>query len=166
MMATLSDRSGQFVATAFDDDATAALEAAAKAGLCGLLTVELDRRAGDETPRVTIKRFQPLERPCQANAAADDRARARWRDSRAHRRASSQTRAAATACFASSCRWRQVARRRRRRPRFRARRRACRPHRAHYRRGERRPLRSGAAEARPRRLSVTPSRTRRGSRGS
>jgi DNA polymerase-3 subunit alpha len=60
MMATLSDPSGQFIATAFDDDATAALEAAAKAGLCGLLTVELDRRAGDETPRVTIKRFQPL----------------------------------------------------------------------------------------------------------
>jgi len=25
-----------------------------------LLGVELDRRAGDETPRVTIKRFQPL----------------------------------------------------------------------------------------------------------
>jgi DNA polymerase-3 subunit alpha len=25
-----------------------------------LLSVELDRRAGDETPRVTIKRFQPL----------------------------------------------------------------------------------------------------------
>jgi DNA polymerase-3 subunit alpha len=60
MMATLSDSSGQFVATAFDDEATSALEAAAKAGQCGLLNVELDRRAGDETPRVTIKRIQPL----------------------------------------------------------------------------------------------------------
>ena len=60
MMATLSDSSGQFVATAFDDEATAALEAAAKGGQCGLLSVELDRRAGDETPRVTIKRVQPL----------------------------------------------------------------------------------------------------------
>lgn len=60
MMATLSDRSGQFVATAFDEEATSALEAAAKSGQCGLLTVELDRRAGDETPRVTVKRFQPL----------------------------------------------------------------------------------------------------------
>lgn len=60
MMATLSDSSGQFVATAFDDDATAALEAAAKTGQCGLLGVELDRRAGDEAPRVTIKRFQSL----------------------------------------------------------------------------------------------------------
>jgi DNA polymerase-3 subunit alpha len=60
MMATLSDPSGQFVATAFDDEATTALEAAAKAGQCGLLTVELDRRAGDDTPRVAIKRIQPL----------------------------------------------------------------------------------------------------------
>jgi DNA polymerase-3 subunit alpha len=60
MMATLSDSSGQYVATAFDDEATAALEAAAKAAQCGLLSVELDRRAGDETPRVTIKRMQPL----------------------------------------------------------------------------------------------------------
>jgi DNA polymerase-3 subunit alpha len=60
MMATISDSSGQFVATAFDDEATAALETAAKAGQCGLLSVELDRRSGDETPRVTIKRVQPL----------------------------------------------------------------------------------------------------------
>jgi DNA polymerase-3 subunit alpha len=60
MMATLSDSSGQFVATAFDDEATVALEAAAKAGQCGLLTVELDRRAGDEAPRVTVKRVQLL----------------------------------------------------------------------------------------------------------
>src|SRR4051812_16963395 len=60
MMATLSDSSGQFIATAFDDDASAALEAAAKAGECGLLGVELDRRSGDEMPRVTVKRFQAL----------------------------------------------------------------------------------------------------------
>ena len=60
MVATLSDGSGQFVATVFDDEATAALEAAAKGGQCGLLSVELDRRSGDEMPRVTIKRFQPL----------------------------------------------------------------------------------------------------------
>src|SRR5438445_1545880 len=60
MIATLSDSSGQFVATAFDDEATAALESAAKAGQCGLLSVEIDRRAGDETPRVTIRRFPPL----------------------------------------------------------------------------------------------------------
>jgi DNA polymerase-3 subunit alpha len=61
MVAGLSDRSGQFEATVFDDEPSVALEAAAKAGGCGLLTVELDRRAGDDAPRVTIKRFQPLE---------------------------------------------------------------------------------------------------------
>ena len=30
-------------------------------GGCGLLTVELDRRPGEETPRVTVKRIQPFE---------------------------------------------------------------------------------------------------------
>jgi DNA polymerase-3 subunit alpha len=61
MVAALSDRSGQFEATVFDEEPASALEAAAKAGSCGLLTVELDRRTGDDSPRVTIKRFQPLE---------------------------------------------------------------------------------------------------------
>ena len=61
MVASLSDPSGQFEATVFDDEPSQALEAAAKAGSCGLIHVELDRRAGDEAPRVTVKRFQPLE---------------------------------------------------------------------------------------------------------
>jgi len=61
MLATISDPSGQYEATAFDDEPSAALEAAAKSGGCGLMTVELDRRAGEETPRVTVKRFQPLD---------------------------------------------------------------------------------------------------------
>jgi DNA polymerase-3 subunit alpha len=61
MMATISDPSGQYEATVFDDEPGAELETAAKAGGCGLMTVELDRRPGEETPRVTIKRFQPLE---------------------------------------------------------------------------------------------------------
>lgn len=61
MMATISDPSGQYEATVFDDEPSAELEAAAKAGGCGLMTVELDRRPGEDTPRVTIKRFQPLE---------------------------------------------------------------------------------------------------------
>ena len=61
MVAVLSDPSGQFEATVFDDEPAAAIEAAAKTGGCGLLTVELDRRSGDDLPRVTIKRFQPLE---------------------------------------------------------------------------------------------------------
>jgi DNA polymerase-3 subunit alpha len=68
MMASLSDPSGQFEATVFDDEACAEVEAAAKAGgACGLLTVELDRRAGDESPRVAIKRFQPLDRLAKAS---------------------------------------------------------------------------------------------------
>jgi DNA polymerase-3 subunit alpha len=61
LMATLSDSSGQYFATAFDDEPCAALEAAVKSGACGLMAVELDRRPGDEVPRVTIKRFQPLD---------------------------------------------------------------------------------------------------------
>ncbi len=61
MRVTISDPSGQFEATAFDDEPCAALEAAAKSGECGLLTVELDRRPGDDVPRVAIKRFQPLD---------------------------------------------------------------------------------------------------------
>jgi DNA polymerase-3 subunit alpha len=61
LMATISDPSGQYEATVFDDEPSADLERAAKAGACGLMTVELDRRPGDETPRVTVKRFQPLD---------------------------------------------------------------------------------------------------------
>ena len=61
LMATLSDASGQFVATCFDDLVAKDLEEAARAGGCGLMTVELDRRPGEETPRVTVKRIQPFE---------------------------------------------------------------------------------------------------------
>jgi DNA polymerase-3 subunit alpha len=61
LTARLSDASGQFEATIFDDDTAAAVEAAAKAGQCGLLGVELDRRPGEDQPRVTIRRFEPLE---------------------------------------------------------------------------------------------------------
>ena len=62
MMATISDPSGQYEATVFDDEPSADLEKAAKTGDCGLMTVELDRRPGEEAPRVTVKRFQPFER--------------------------------------------------------------------------------------------------------
>ncbi|AXJ97155.1 MULTISPECIES: DNA polymerase III subunit alpha [unclassified Sphingomonas] len=61
MMATLSDASGQFIATCFDDAVAADLEEAAREGGCGLITVELDRRPGEETPRVSVKRIQPFE---------------------------------------------------------------------------------------------------------
>ncbi|HEU4957725.1 MAG TPA: DNA polymerase III subunit alpha [Sphingomicrobium sp.] len=61
LTATISDASGQYEATAFDDEPCADLETAAKSSSCGLMTVELDRRPGDDTPRVTVKKFQPLE---------------------------------------------------------------------------------------------------------
>ena len=61
LMATISDASGQYEATVFDDEPSAAVETAAKSGACGLLRVELDRRPGEDAPRVTIKQFQPLE---------------------------------------------------------------------------------------------------------
>ena len=61
LMATLSDASGQFVATCFDDVVAATIEDAARSGSCAIATVELDRRAGEETPRVTVKGLQPFE---------------------------------------------------------------------------------------------------------
>ncbi len=61
MMATLSDPSGQFEATVFDDQVAEQVANAAKAGQCALLGVELDRRPGEETPRVTIKSISSFE---------------------------------------------------------------------------------------------------------
>jgi DNA polymerase-3 subunit alpha len=61
LMATVSDSSGQFIATIFDDDVAARVEEAAKAGTCALPGVELDRRPGEDTPRVTIRTLQPFE---------------------------------------------------------------------------------------------------------
>ncbi len=59
--ATLSDNSGQFFASAFDEGLRLELEEAAKTGSCGLLHVELDWQPGEDTPRVTVRQFQPLE---------------------------------------------------------------------------------------------------------
>ena len=61
MMAQLSDASGQFTATCFDDAVAQDLEDAARVGACALATVELDRRPGEDAPRVSIKRLQPFE---------------------------------------------------------------------------------------------------------
>ncbi|HEY0324890.1 MAG TPA: DUF655 domain-containing protein, partial [Allosphingosinicella sp.] len=77
MMARLSDSSGQFDATVFDDVASAEVEQAAKTGACVLLGVELDRRPGDETPRVTVRNvtsFESLSRRTrlQLEVEADD----------------------------------------------------------------------------------------------
>jgi DNA polymerase III subunit alpha len=61
LMATMSDQSGGFEVTCFDEGAQRDIEEAARNGGCGLLNVELDRRPGEETPRVTVRRIQPLE---------------------------------------------------------------------------------------------------------
>jgi len=61
LMATCSDSSGQFITSVFDDEAAEALEQAARNGACLLLTVELDRRPGEETPRVTVRAARQLE---------------------------------------------------------------------------------------------------------
>jgi DNA polymerase-3 subunit alpha len=61
LIATMSDASGQFAATIFDDDVAARVEEAAKSGSCALFNVELDRRPGEETPRVTIRSLQNFE---------------------------------------------------------------------------------------------------------
>jgi DNA polymerase-3 subunit alpha len=61
LMATLSDASGQYIATIFDDPVAEQVEKAAKAGECVLVNVELDRRPGEETPRVTIRSLQAFD---------------------------------------------------------------------------------------------------------
>ncbi|HEX7781344.1 MAG TPA: DNA polymerase III subunit alpha [Sphingobium sp.] len=58
--ATLSDASGQFQASCFDEDSCKLIEALWKEGDCALFTVELDRQPGEETPRVTIRLAQAL----------------------------------------------------------------------------------------------------------
>ncbi len=60
--ATFSDSSGQFQASCFDDEACKAIDALGKDGECALLTVELDRQPGEETPRVTVRGVQPFTR--------------------------------------------------------------------------------------------------------
>ena len=57
---TLSDRSGQFQSSCFDEAAGKVLEALAGEGGCALLSVELDLLEGEETPRVTVRGAQPL----------------------------------------------------------------------------------------------------------
>jgi DNA polymerase III subunit alpha len=57
----VSDATGQFIASCFDEDVARSVEDSAGAGACLLLSVELDRQSGEETPRITIRRAQRLE---------------------------------------------------------------------------------------------------------
>src|SRR3546814_38598 len=57
---TLSDRSGQFQSSCFDEIAGKTLEVLAADGGCAMLSVELDLLEGEETPRVTVRGAQSL----------------------------------------------------------------------------------------------------------
>ncbi|RYD57504.1 MAG: DNA polymerase III subunit alpha [Sphingomonadales bacterium] len=61
LMATISDTSGQMPTTCFEEGASKDMEDAARSGGCAILTVELDKRPGEDTPRVTVRRVQPFE---------------------------------------------------------------------------------------------------------
>ena len=60
--ATFSDSSGQFQASCFDEDGCKLLARLHGEGECALLTVELDRQPGEETPRVTVRGVTPFAR--------------------------------------------------------------------------------------------------------
>ena len=53
--ATFSDSSGQFQASCFDEEGCKLLAQLREEGECALLSVELDRQPGEETPRVTVR---------------------------------------------------------------------------------------------------------------
>jgi DNA polymerase-3 subunit alpha len=61
LLATCSDASGQFIASSFDEDASTEMESAARSGACLLLSVEVDKRPGEETPRITVRGAKPLD---------------------------------------------------------------------------------------------------------
>lgn len=61
MMATLSDASGTTPCTCFDELTAKEMEDASRSGGCGILTLELDRRAGEDSARVTVRKVQLFE---------------------------------------------------------------------------------------------------------
>ncbi|MBO9712111.1 DNA polymerase III subunit alpha [Sphingomonas sp.] len=61
LMATLSDTSGMVPASCFDENVAKEMEDIARAGGCAVLTVELDKRPGEDMPRAAVKRVQPFE---------------------------------------------------------------------------------------------------------
>ncbi|WP_430414746.1 DNA polymerase III subunit alpha [Parasphingorhabdus sp.] len=62
VLADLSDSSGQFSGSCFEEEQCNILAEMAKEGRCALLHVELDQQSEDENPRVAIRRVEPLER--------------------------------------------------------------------------------------------------------
>ena len=60
LLVTMSDASGQYVASSFDESAQADIEAAVHAGEALLANCELLWRPGEDTPRVTLRSVTPL----------------------------------------------------------------------------------------------------------
>ncbi len=60
-MVDMSDKSGQFSASCFEERLVPRLVEWAKEGVCVLLNVELDSNSPDQPPRATIRSAQPLE---------------------------------------------------------------------------------------------------------
>ncbi len=60
LLITLSDRSGQYVASCFDEDTQLRLEALVKDAPAVLLQAELMWREGEDVPRVTVRGATPL----------------------------------------------------------------------------------------------------------
>jgi DNA polymerase-3 subunit alpha len=61
VMVDLSDESGQFSASSFDDDVVAAMPEWASQSACLLIELEFDRSSEDQAPRATIRRARPLD---------------------------------------------------------------------------------------------------------
>ncbi|MEL6876185.1 MAG: DNA polymerase III subunit alpha, partial [Pseudomonadota bacterium] len=62
VLADLSDSSGQFSGSCFEEEQCEMLGELAREGRCALLNVELDQRSDDEDPRVAIRRVRPMDR--------------------------------------------------------------------------------------------------------
>jgi DNA polymerase III subunit alpha len=60
LLINLTDSSGNYIASCFDDEAQAAVEAAYRTGEPSLINAELLWRPGEDAPRVTIRGLTPL----------------------------------------------------------------------------------------------------------
>ncbi len=69
-MAELSDPSGQFGASCFEEDVGKILTQAAEESACLMLDIELDMRPGDDNARLTVRAARPLTASAAAMAEA------------------------------------------------------------------------------------------------
>ncbi len=65
VLVDLSDSSGQFSASCFEEEVASELAEHAKTAECVLLNIEMDMKEGDETPRFSIKSARPLAKMVQ-----------------------------------------------------------------------------------------------------